>query len=58
MVLAAGAIHTPQLLELSGFGNPALLESLGIAVAQVLPGIGNNLQDHCLVGTFYPCKAL
>lgn len=53
--MAAGALHSAQLLQLSGIGPEALLQSLGIPVAINLPGVGNNLQDHCLVGTFYPC---
>lgn len=46
VVLAAGAIQTPQLLELSGIGQPALLQSLGIAVRHALPGVGENYIDH------------
>ena len=53
--MAAGSLHSTQLLELSGIGPAALLEQLNITVAIDLPGVGNNLQDHCLVGTFYPC---
>jgi choline dehydrogenase len=45
-VLAAGAIGSPQILQLSGVGDPAHLQSLGIAVRHVLPGVGENLQDH------------
>lgn len=56
MIVAAGALHSVQLLELSGIGPASLLESFDIPVAIDLPGVGNNLQDHCLVGTFYPCK--
>jgi choline dehydrogenase-like flavoprotein len=46
VILAAGAIQTPQLLELSGIGQPALLQSLGIAVRHALPGVGENYIDH------------
>ena len=53
--MAAGSLHSTQLLELSGIGPAALLQQLNITVALDLPGVGNNLQDHCLVGTFYPC---
>lgn len=56
VIVAAGALHSVQLLELSGIGPASLLKSFDIPVAIDLPGVGNNLQDHCLVGTFYPCK--
>jgi choline dehydrogenase len=46
VVLAAGAIGTPQLLQLSGVGDPALLARHGIALARAAPGVGENLQDH------------
>ncbi|MFN7276592.1 MAG: GMC family oxidoreductase, partial [Betaproteobacteria bacterium] len=46
VVLAAGAVQTPQLLELSGVGAPALLQRLGIAVRHALPGVGENYIDH------------
>jgi len=46
VVLAAGSIGTPQLLQLSGVGAPALLARHGIAVTHALPGVGENLQDH------------
>ena len=55
VIVAAGALHSVQLLQLSGIGPAALLESLGLPVVLDLPGVGSNLQDHCLVGTFYPC---
>ncbi|KAL8870414.1 MAG: hypothetical protein Q9174_003539 [Haloplaca sp. 1 TL-2023] len=54
VIVAAGALHSAQLLQLSGIGPASLLESFDIPVALDLPGVGNNLQDHCLVGTFYP----
>jgi choline dehydrogenase-like flavoprotein len=46
VVLAAGAVGSPQLLELSGIGDGARLADLGIPVLQHLPGVGENLQDH------------
>ncbi|MFY3135212.1 GMC family oxidoreductase [Achromobacter xylosoxidans] len=46
VVLAAGAVNTPQLLELSGIGEPARLRESGIALRHALPGVGENLQDH------------
>jgi choline dehydrogenase len=46
VVLAAGAIGTPQILQLSGVGPPALLHEQGITPQHDLPGVGENLQDH------------
>ncbi len=46
VVLAAGAVNTPQLLQLSGIGAAALLHEHGIAPVHELPGVGENLQDH------------
>jgi choline dehydrogenase-like flavoprotein len=46
IVLSAGAVGTPQILELSGIGDGAHLTSLGIQVNRHLPGVGENLQDH------------
>jgi len=46
VVLAAGAVGTPQILQLSGLGPGALLQEHGIAVERDLPGVGENLQDH------------
>lgn len=45
-ILCAGAIQSPQLLQLSGIGPAALLRAHGVAVVQELPGVGENLQDH------------
>jgi choline dehydrogenase len=47
IVLCAGAFNTPRLLELSGIGDADRLGSLGIPVIADLPGVGENLQDHC-----------
>jgi choline dehydrogenase len=49
VILAAGAIHSPKLLMLSGVGEAKSLRSLGIDVVENLPGVGENLQDHVLV---------
>lgn len=46
VILAAGAVQSPQLLELSGIGDPELLKDAGVAVAHALPGVGANYQDH------------
>ncbi|MEJ1154760.1 GMC family oxidoreductase [Microbacterium marmarense] len=49
IVLAAGALDTPRLLQLSGIGDPARLVEAGIAPAHSLAGVGENLQDHPLI---------
>jgi len=46
VVLCAGTIQSPQLLQLSGIGPPDLLRALGIRVVAALRGVGENLQDH------------
>ncbi|MBW0003540.1 MAG: choline dehydrogenase [Hyphomicrobiales bacterium] len=46
VILAGGAINTPQLLKLSGVGPPAELRAHGIDVVSARPGVGENLQDH------------
>ncbi|MDE2250770.1 MAG: GMC family oxidoreductase N-terminal domain-containing protein [Gammaproteobacteria bacterium] len=53
VVLCAGSINSPQLLQLSGLGPGALLQSLGIPVVHELPAVGRNLQDHLAVSYFY-----
>lgn len=53
VILAAGALHSPQLLQLSGIGPAALLEKLSIPLVQDLIGVGNNLQDHCMIHLDY-----
>ncbi|QBR03897.1 glucose-methanol-choline oxidoreductase [Paraburkholderia pallida] len=49
VVAAAGAIHSPALLQRSGIGEPDTLRALGIPVVHALPGVGKNLQNHPLV---------
>ncbi|MBV9250815.1 MAG: choline dehydrogenase [Acetobacteraceae bacterium] len=46
VILAAGAVQSPHLLELSGIGNPELLSSIGIEVRHALNGVGENYRDH------------
>jgi choline dehydrogenase len=46
IVLSAGAIHSPQLLMLSGIGDGEHLAALGVTVRHELPGVGRNLHDH------------
>jgi choline dehydrogenase len=46
VVLAAGPLVSPKLLELSGIGNGAILQKHGIGVVHHLPGVGENLRDH------------
>ncbi|HET7884046.1 MAG TPA: GMC family oxidoreductase N-terminal domain-containing protein [Acetobacteraceae bacterium] len=46
VVVSAGTINSPQLLELSGIGQPDRLSRLGIEVRHALPGVGENLRDH------------
>lgn len=50
VLLSGGAINSPQLLQLSGIGDPTHLRSVGIAVKVDLPGVGQNLHDHLAVG--------
>lgn len=46
LILSAGAVNSPQLLQLSGVGDPTLLAGLGISVVHAATGVGENLQDH------------
>lgn len=55
VLLAAGTIQSPQLLQLSGIGPPALLAQHGIGVVHDLPGVGENLQDHLQIRLIYEC---
>jgi choline dehydrogenase len=50
VVLSAGAIQTPKLLMLSGIGDRAQLDRFGISTVSHLPGVGQNLQDHPIIG--------
>ncbi|TFK37669.1 hypothetical protein BDQ12DRAFT_685079 [Crucibulum laeve] len=57
VVLTAGALRTPQLLELSGIGDPAVLTPLGIPVKLALPSVGTNYEDHTITVLTYQLKA-
>ena len=58
VVLAAGAVNSPQLLELSGVGNGARLQRLGIDVVHDLRGVGENLQDHLQLRMAYRVRGV
>ncbi|KAJ4992912.1 gmc oxidoreductase [Stagonosporopsis vannaccii] len=49
VIAAAGALHTPQLLQVSGIGDPALLSSINVPTVVDLPAVGQNLHDHVFV---------
>jgi choline dehydrogenase len=53
VVLSAGSINSPQLLQLSGVGDPEFLRGKGIDVVHALPGVGANLQDHVCIDYIY-----
>lgn len=56
VILSAGSLQSPQLLELSGIGNSTILNRYGITPLVNLPGVGENLQDHVFIATSYELK--
>ncbi len=56
VILAAGAVNSPKLLELSGIGDPERLAALGIETRHAAPQVGENLQDHLQLRTIYKVK--
>jgi choline dehydrogenase len=56
VILAAGAINSPQLLQLSGIGPGALLQGLGIETRHDLPGVGADFQDHLQCRILLRCR--
>lgn len=56
VILAAGTLQSPQLLQLSGIGPAAHLQQLGIPVVHDLPGVGANLQDHLQARMIFQCR--
>lgn len=55
VILSAGTVQSPQILELSGIGDKALLGRMGIPVAADLPGVGENCRDHLHTRISYEC---
>ncbi|KQS71233.1 choline dehydrogenase [Rhizobium sp. Leaf371] len=53
VILSAGAINSPKILELSGIGRPEVLSAAGIEAVHELPGVGENLQDHLQIRTVF-----
>ncbi|MDP1533044.1 MAG: GMC oxidoreductase, partial [Rubrivivax sp.] len=58
VVLCAGAIGTPQILQLSGIGPAALLQAHGIAVQHDMAGVGENLQDHLQIRAVFEVEGV
>jgi len=54
VILSAGAIGSPHILQLSGVGDPAHLAKIGVPVVHALPGVGKNMQDHYTARVSYP----
>ena len=58
VIVAGGAVNSPQLLQLSGIGPPGLLGALGIPVRRALPGVGENLRDHYAIRTAFRVRGV
>ncbi|MGE5268865.1 MAG: GMC family oxidoreductase, partial [Thiohalocapsa sp.] len=58
VILSAGAIGSPHILQLSGVGDPAHLGRIGVPVVHELPGVGKNMQDHYVVRMTYPIHGM
>ena len=56
VILAAGSIGSPQILQLSGIGPSDVLQQHGLEVVHELPGVGDNLQDHLQIRTIFKVK--
>ena len=54
VILSAGAIGSPHILQLSGVGDPEHLGKIGVPVVHALPGVGKNMQDHYTARVSYP----
>lgn len=55
-VLCAGAVNSPQILQLSGIGDGDLCQRFEIPLIHDLPGVGRNLQDHLQIRAVYKCR--
>ncbi|ROV87149.1 hypothetical protein VSDG_09977 [Cytospora chrysosperma] len=56
VILTAGALQSPKILELSGIGDAELLDTHGIEAVQDLPAVGENLQDHVICYTGFKAR--
>ncbi|KAI0776222.1 alcohol oxidase [Trametes elegans] len=56
VILSAGTLKSPQILELSGIGNPSILRKLGVPVKVDLPGVGKNVQEHTLAAISFELR--
>ncbi len=58
VILSAGAVGSPHLLQISGVGDPELLGKIGVPVVHELRGVGRNMQDHYVVRVTYPIHGM
>ncbi|HTV89739.1 MAG TPA: GMC family oxidoreductase N-terminal domain-containing protein [Stellaceae bacterium] len=58
VILAAGAVGSPHLLQISGIGDPEHLAKIGVPVVHGLAGVGKNMQDHYVVRVTYPIHGM
>ena len=56
VIISAGTLHTPKVLELSGVGDPAVLKKLGVPVRVANKAVGNNLQNQIGVSVVFQLK--
>ena len=56
VILSAGSVGSPHLMQVSGIGDPAMLRSKGVTPAVALPGVGANLHDHLQIRTVFELK--
>lgn len=56
VILAAGSVHTPTVLQRSGIGPKGILDQAGIEILLDLPGVGQNFQDHPTLAYGFNCK--
>jgi choline dehydrogenase-like flavoprotein len=57
VILSAGTIHSPQILQLSGIGPAPLLQQAGIPLLVDLPGVGQHFQDHMYLSVGFRCTS-